>query len=176
MGVPSLLAFCRVVLGLVFALSLGGKCRDVQSFRQSIIDFHVIPPWLSGSLALLCLGGEGAVLLGMIVGQTLLLPAFALAALLLLCFSGAIASVLVRNLRTACHCFGKSDKPVSVEDLWRNGGFLCCALGGCIFCFWSPQGQGHLTLAAWFLVGATATVFVALGLFLGDLVALFKSP
>src|SRR5579859_7712595 len=69
----SFLIFCRVVLGLVFVLALVGKWRDLQGFRQSIMSFRLIPDRLSGVVAFLCLVGECAVLLGMIVGNSLLL-------------------------------------------------------------------------------------------------------
>jgi hypothetical protein len=170
-----LLAFCRIVLGFVFALSLIGKLRNVEAFRQTMLNFRLLPDWLIGVATYLFLGSELLVVLGTILGDRFLFPTFLLAALLLILFSGAMALVLVRQMRLSCNCFGKSDKPVSVEDLWRNGGFLCCALGGCVFLFWSPQEHNHLTIVAWFLAGATATVFVALWLFVGDLVALFKS-
>jgi hypothetical protein len=176
MVAPLLLAFCRLVLGFVFALSLLGKLRNVQKFRQTILNFRQLPDWLVGGATPLFLGCEFLVVLGIMLGGMFLFPTFLLAALLLILFSGAMASVLVRQIRTACDCFGKSDKPVSVEDLWRNGGFLCCALGGCVFLRWSPQEYDHLTLVGWFLAGAAATVFVALWLYIGDLVALFQSP
>jgi uncharacterized membrane protein YphA (DoxX/SURF4 family) len=171
-----LFAFCRLVLGFVFALSLVGKLRHVQTFRQTILTFRLLPDRLVGIATWFFLGSEFLVVLGIMLGGLFLLPAFLLATLLLILFSVAMASVLVRQVHTPCSCFGKSDKPVSVADLWRNGGFLCCALGGCVLLFWPPQEYDHLTLAVWFLAGAAAIVFVALELSLGDLVALFKSP
>jgi hypothetical protein len=159
---------------LVFALSVGGKCRDLRGFRQSIINFQLIPNWLSGVLAFLCLGGECAVLVGIIVGSELLLPAFLLAGLLLFLFSGAMASVLVRNLRTSCHCFGKSDHPVSVGDIWRNTGFLCCVLGGCAILLWSQHAQNNPEVLIWLPSGGVAVVFVLIWLQLSEIVALFR--
>ena len=169
-----LLAFCRLVLGFVFTLSLIGKLRNIQAFRQTILTFRLLPDQFVGGATYLFLGSELLVVLGSILGNRFLFPTFLLAALLLLLFSGAMASVLVRQIRTSCNCFGKSDKPVAVTDLWRNGGLLCCALGGGVLLFWSPQGHDQLTIMAWFLAGAAALVFVAFWLYLGDLVALFQ--
>jgi hypothetical protein len=171
-----LFAFCRLVLGFVFALSLIGKLRNIQAFRQTILTFRLLPEWLVGTATWLFLGSEFLVVLGSILGNEFLFPTFLLAALLLLLFSGAMASVLVRQIRTSCNCFGKSDKPVAVTDLWRNGGLLCCALGGCALLFWLPQAHDQLTIVAWFLAGVAAIVFVAFWLYLGDLVALFQFP
>lgn len=170
-----LFAFCRLVLGFVFALSLVGKLRHVQTFRQTILTFRLLPDQLVRIATWFFLGCELLVVLGSMLGEVFLLPTFLLAAFLLLLFSAAMASVLVRQMRTPCSCFGKSDKPISVADLWRNGGFLCCALGGCALALQPTQEYGHLTLAVWFLAGVAASVFVALGLFLGDLIALFTS-
>lgn len=153
-----LLAFCRLVLGFVFVLSLGGKLRNVRAFRQTILTFRLLPEWLVGTATLLFLGSEFLVVLGSILGGRFLFPTFLLAALLLILFSAAIASVLVRQIRTSCHCFGKSSKPVAVADLWRNSGLLCCALGGCVLLFWSPQEHDQFTIVAWFLAGAAAMV------------------
>jgi hypothetical protein len=175
MAVSFLLAFCRLVLGFVFALSWTGKLRDVRRFRQTILRFRLLPPWLSGITTLLILGAELLVVVGTVMGTGLLLPTFLLAALLLLLFSGAIASVLVRRLHTSCTCFGMSDKPIAAGDLWRNSGFLCCALFGSAFLLWSHSEQSSLSMAVWLLVGGAAAVFVLIGLSVGDIMALFKS-
>lgn len=170
-----LLAFCRLALGFVFALSLLGKLRNVQAFRQTIRAFQLLPDWSVGTAMLLFLGSEFLVVLGSILGNRFLFPTFLLATLLLILFSAAMTSVLVRRIQTSCNCFGKSDKAVAVTDLWRNGGLLCCALGGGVLLSWFPQTHDQLTIVAWFLAGAAAMIFVALWLSLRDLVALFHS-
>jgi hypothetical protein len=176
MAVSFLLAFCRLVLGFVFALSWTGKLRDVRRFRQTILRFRLLPPWLSGITTLLILGAELLVVVGTVLGAGFLLPTFLLAALLLLLFSGAIVSVLVRRLHMSCTCFGMSDKPIAAGDLWRNSGFLCCALFGSAFLLWSHLAeQSSLSMVVWLLVGGAAAVFVLIGLSVGDIMALFKS-
>ncbi|GHO45980.1 MauE/DoxX family redox-associated membrane protein [Ktedonospora formicarum] len=173
-----LLAFCRLVLSFVFALSFVGKLRDVRGLRQTILNFHILPHWLnwlSGVITFFVLVSELLVIMGGVLGGMFLLPTFVFAAFLLILFSGTLMSVLVRQVHTSCNCFGKSDKPVSVGDLWRNGGLLCCALGGSALFFWSQQEQASLPWAAWFLAGGAGIVFVALLFSIGDLIALFQS-
>jgi len=176
MVVSLLLVWCRLVLGMVFALSLIGKLRDIQAFRQAIRNFRLLPGGMIGIVSMLILGGELLVVLGITLGGRWLFPAFLLAMLVLIVFSAAMASVLARQIQTTCQCFGTSDKLVTVSDLWRNGGFLCCALSGCALTLWSPLEHTTLTMMAWFLAGVTATIFVAVWLRIGDVVALFQSP
>src|SRR5215831_15640120 len=144
-----LLAFCRVAIGLVFALSCFSKARDIGQFQQAIYGFHLLSRRMSNLAALLFLCGEIAVVLFMLIGGPLLLYGFTLSILLLLIFCAALASVLVRKLYTPCYCFGTSAKPVTQADIWRNVGFLLCAGGGCEALIWTRGAQAGLEWIAW---------------------------
>jgi uncharacterized membrane protein YphA (DoxX/SURF4 family) len=85
-----LLAFCRVALGLVFLVSSLSKVRDLAQFRQTIRAFHLLPSALSGMAALLFIGGEGTVVVMVVIGGPLLLPGFVLGGGLLLLFSSRL--------------------------------------------------------------------------------------
>ena len=80
---PYLLTFCRLVIGLTFALSFVGKMRDVGQFAETIGRFELLPRWWTKTAALLFLGGEAAVVILLIAGGPLLALAFGLATLLL---------------------------------------------------------------------------------------------
>src|SRR5690348_3348391 len=121
-----LLAFCRVVIGLVFAISSLGKARDLAQFQEAIAGFRLLSRRMSNLAAFLFLGGECTVVALMVIGGPFLFPGFALAILLLLLFCTALASVLIRRIQTACNCFGSTRKPVTRVDIWRNLGFLLC--------------------------------------------------
>lgn len=168
-----ILTFCRVVTGLVFGLSSISKARDLAQFKQAILGFRLLPPRWSSLAALLLLSGECAVVFLVAIGGPLLLSGFVLAALLLCLFCLALASVLLRNMHLPCNCFGASDKPVTSTDLWRNAGFILCAVGGCGAQSWSSQTQPP-GLMEWLLVGCVATIFVLLWTQLGNLVRLFR--
>ncbi len=88
-----LLVFCRMTIGLVFALSSFGKARDFAQFQQAIVRFQPLSRRLSKLAALLFLGGEGAVVLLIVIGGPALLPGFALAILLLLIFCAAVSNL-----------------------------------------------------------------------------------
>lgn len=169
----AILAFCRVTTGLVFALSSLSKVRNIPQFKQAILRFQILPPRVSGLAAILFLCGECAVVLLVTVGGSLLFYGFALAIFLLLIFSLALASVLARKLRASCNCFGLSEQPVMPIDIWRNVGFLCCAIGGCGAQGWPTQAQ-PFGLIEWLLVALVATTFVLIWTQLSSLVQFFR--
>lgn len=169
-----LLAFCRVAIGLVFAISGFSKARHLAQFQQAIYGFHLLSRRLSNLAAPLFLCGEFTVVVFMLVGGPLLLPGFVLAILLLCLFCGALASVLVRKLHTSCHCFGSSSRPVMPVDIWRNVGFLLCAGGGCEALSLTQGEQGSLAWIGWLFIGLAAGAFVALWIQLGDIVQLVR--
>ncbi|GHO57273.1 MauE/DoxX family redox-associated membrane protein [Ktedonobacter robiniae] len=169
-----LLAFCRVVIGLVFATSSFGKARNIPRFQQAVRDFQLLPPGLSKPAALLFLCGELLVVLLVAIGGPFLLPGFALAALLLLMFSGALTWVVTRRLQATCNCFGTSNKKIVPADIWRNLGFLLCACGGCSVLTWTQHMHVELGAIEWLLVSLAACVFVLIWVQLGEIVQLFR--
>jgi uncharacterized membrane protein YphA (DoxX/SURF4 family) len=169
-----LLAFCRIVIGLVFVVSSVSKARDLAQFKQTVSSFQLLPKRLSGGAALLFLGGEFVVALLVLIGGPLLLPGFFFAIGLLLLFSTALLSVLVRNIRTSCDCFGSSARLVSRFDVWRNVGFILCALGGCLALIWVGDRPLSLSLPEWILPGLAAALFVLIWSQLGEIAHLFR--
>ena len=109
-----------------------------------------------------------------LLGNSFLLPGFGLALLLLLLFSSALTSVITRSIHTSCNCFGTSEKEVTHTDLWRNAGFILCALGGCASLSWEGGAQETLSLAAWAVTSLGALVFVIVWLQLQEIVSLFR--
>lgn len=166
-----LLAFCRMVMGMVFAWSFVGKVRDVRAFEETIMRFQVLPVRWSRLAARLVLGGEAAVVGALLGGGGWLWPGFLLAALMLLGFSAALVSLLRRRIQTACRCFGASEKPVSRDEIVRNAGLILCALGGLTLSLAAPSPLGWLESG---LMGAAALVFVLGWGQVGELVAVFR--
>ena len=167
------LTFFRVVIGLTFAVSSGSKTLHISQFRQTVLSFHLLPRRLSGIAALLFLCCEFVVTGFVAIGGRLLLPGFFLAIILLLIFCGVLASVLARRLSLPCNCFGPSEKPVTITDVWRNVGFIFCALGGCAAFVWTQRTSAHLEASEWLLMGLGACVFVMLWIQLGEIAQIF---
>lgn len=168
-----ILAFCRVVIGLVFAFSSLSKVRDFARFKQAILGFRLVPTRSSGPLAVLVLGGECVVVLLVAIGGPLLFYGLALAALLLCLFCVALALVLVRKLQTPCNCFGAGEKPVGPADLWRNAAFILCAAGGCGLLGLTGGRMGPAGLE-WLVIAPGALVFVVTWIQFGEIIHLFR--
>ncbi len=125
--------WCQIVLVLLFAAALTQKLRDHRAFEQSIAGFAIVPAAWVAPLAWLFLSGEALVvlflLLGLVGGGWPRVAGLLLAALLVLLFSGALLSVLLRGLAIPCSCFGAQHAhPVSPLDLVRNAGIFACAV------------------------------------------------
>lgn len=172
---PYLLTFCRVTIGLTFAYSFLMKVRDVNQFAQTIANFKLVPLRWERPLALLFLSGEAAVVVFLVIGGQLLPLALGLALLLLMAFTAALVLVLVRNIQTACNCFGSTQKIVSYVDVWRNAGLVLVSAIG----LWAAGATGNvkvtLTLIELFLIAIIATIFVLLWTNLHDIVTLFQT-
>lgn len=168
-----ILAFCRLTIGLVFLVAFIGKVRDIKAFQLAITNFRLLPTTWSFRLACLILGNEVSIILCMIFGSVFLLPGFLLAAALLLAFSAALAFVIARKQRIHCNCFGTSNQEVGQSDLYRNGGFILCAVTGCVTQQWSSQSP-ILDVLQWILIALAVTVFVLLWTQLQVLLQLFR--
>jgi len=172
-----MLAFCRMVMGIMFAWSFVGKVREGRAFEQTITRFEVLPERWSRLVAGLVLGGELAVVIAMIIGGPFLAWGFLMGAGMLIVFCCALASVLARGLQTSCGCFGSTDKAVSSMDIVRNLGFVVCAVGGYST---STITQNSLTVSdtlEWGLVGLAgllAMMFVAVWTQVGEINHLFR--
>jgi len=121
------LAFCRCAIGFVFALSSLSKVRNFSRYIDTVRIFRLIPETFVGWAARVILALEILVVVSLFVSQVV---GFWLASVLLLVFSIALASTIVRNIKTSCNCFGTGDRPISALDILRNFGFLCCSCGG----------------------------------------------
>lgn len=171
---PYILAFCRVVIGVVFAISSISKALDITQFKQTIRFFRLLPSWLSSIAALLFLCSEFTVVILVVLGGSLLILGFILAVGLLLLFCLTLIAVLARKIHTSCNCFGSSTKQVSQLDIWRNIGFIVCALVGYTMLVWTKSSQGTMGVVEWVLIGLGAVVFVVIWTQLGEITQFFR--
>jgi hypothetical protein len=68
-----------------------------------------------------------------------------MAIFLLLAFSIAIGSALIKNNKASCNCFGSGKEALSQYELVRNAGLILCAVSGLLLLVVSPEG-GYGTL------------------------------
>jgi uncharacterized membrane protein YphA (DoxX/SURF4 family) len=172
---PYVLAFCRVVIGVVFLVSSANKVIDFPRFKEAVLAFRLLPGRLSSSAAFLFLCSEVAVVVLLVLGGSFLLPGFALAIGLLSLFCFALVTVVIRRIRTACHCFSPSTKAVSFVDVWRNLGFIVCALVGCLVLTWTKVDvQIHMNPLEWLFMGLGGVALLVIWTQLGEITQLFR--
>jgi uncharacterized membrane protein YphA (DoxX/SURF4 family) len=94
----------RVVLGLIFVFASVDKIADPAAFSRSIMNYHILPygvamviatilPWMELLCGLTLLSGV------LVQGSALLVLA------MLIVFTGAVFSALIRGLDISCGCF-----------------------------------------------------------------------
>ena len=175
MWVAYLQTFCRIFLGLIFLLSSASKLRDMGGFRKTMNNFQILPTQFNCFVAWLFVGSEIMAVILLVIGGPTLLYGFLLATSLLIIFSLALVSVLIRKLPTVCHCFGSSTKAVSLFDIWRNVGLLFCSLSGFLTLVGIQQSPAPLNLFAWLLIGGFAVIVTLVGTQLGEIIQLFRA-
>ena len=123
--------FCQVVLLLAFAYAAAQKLRDHGAYERSMEGFALLPMGWVTPLAWLATGAECLTVVLLLAGllwNGMRLSGVLLALALLLIFTGALISVMVRGLHVPCGCFGANERPVSVISLVRNGGLIACCI------------------------------------------------
>jgi len=168
------LTFCRVVIGVIFAFSFLSKMGNVVAFETTIINFRLLPKYFSKVAAVLFLLGEFIVTVCMAIGGKLLSLGFSLAVFLLVVFSIALVTVLVRKIQTSCNCFGTNSKAISYYDVARNAGFVGCAISGWGVLSMSSTMPATLNLPELALVGFVAVTFIVIWMHLAEIVDLFR--
>lgn len=174
MALGYLLIFCRVALGLLFFFSFLGKAPNLPPFERTLVSLVILPEHFRRITAFLFLIGELAVILLLAFDGQLLELGFALAALLLLLPSVALGSALARRTELSYTGLGALQKPLSYYDLWRNVGFIGCALAGWAALILTGHSPMYLSLAEGVLAGLCAAMFVAAWTQLGEIARLFR--
>jgi hypothetical protein len=153
---PALAWLLRSALAVLLLGAAAHKLRDFAAFRVALLDYGLVPVWLSGAAARLAIAAELA------VGACLLSPwarpsGLAAAAGLLALYTLAIAVNLVRGRRDLdCGCFGPGLRVgIGLPLVARNGLWIAIALAGLIL----PPGARALgALDALGVAGALASL------------------
>jgi uncharacterized membrane protein YphA (DoxX/SURF4 family) len=102
----------RVILGAIFIAAGFAKVGNANEFAAQIAGFRILPSVVIAPMALVL------PYLEMLLGGYLVIGLFTraagfVAATLLLCFDGAIASAVIRHMTVSCGCFGPKDLTVT---------------------------------------------------------------
>ncbi|GAB3435522.1 MauE/DoxX family redox-associated membrane protein [Flindersiella endophytica] len=129
-----LLLASRVMLAAVFVVALAGKVRSrtaYADFRESVVDWRVLPRRWSVVAAAGTVAGEAAVLLLLALPwRTATTIGFVVGAALLAAFTTGIALALRLGRTATCRCFGASTTKLSAAHLVRNTILIGLCLGG----------------------------------------------
>ncbi len=120
---------CRLYIFMLLISAAFGKSKNVGQFRENLVISFSIPQWGSQWMALIIIGAEWILALGMIVGGRITYLATIGSGLLFVIFTVVIAFALIQNRMINCNCFGSDNKLLSKYDLVRN----LCVLGAIAF-------------------------------------------
>jgi uncharacterized membrane protein YphA (DoxX/SURF4 family) len=126
------LAF-RFALGTMFSLSALAKVPDLEGFHALVRDYRLVPRRVSRTVALSIPSIEALLGICLLLGIAVQVAA-AMAALLLVAFTVALAVNLARGRRVGCGCFGTiTHHEISLFAVLRN----VCLIGLSTTVAWS---------------------------------------
>lgn len=166
--------FMRTLLGVVFALALGGKLRSRRSFTDFAASLYELR-WLPGPARAAAPAAVVTVEAASIV--LLAVPAtvpfgFGLAFLTLAAFTASVGWSLRRGDTVRCQCFGTDSGPMGAWEVARNSVLLVAAAAGLL-----ASGAGPAAAPAGSAVAAGGGVLAAVLIARwDDLRYVFSSP
>ncbi|ACU72656.1 hypothetical protein Caci_3754 [Catenulispora acidiphila DSM 44928] len=165
----------RTLLGVVFALALGGKLRSRRSFADFAASLREIR-WLPGPARAAAPIGVVAVEAVSIV--LLAVPAtvpfgFALTLLTLAVFTASVGWSLRRGERVRCQCFGTDGGPMGTWEVARNCVLSVAAAAGLLASAAGPAAAAPAGSAVAAAGGALAAAMIVRW---DDLRYVFSSP
>jgi hypothetical protein len=124
---------CRVLIGLVFAVSAFTKVRTITAYREFASWLASVPLPLAGHGAVppFLAGAEAAIVILVAIPATVL-PGLVLAAVTLAVLTTGSAVAVARAARVTCRCFGSSRTPLALRHVLRNGFLLAGAVAGAL--------------------------------------------
>jgi hypothetical protein len=124
----------RLLIGVVFVIALAGKVSGGAAYRDFVLSLRRMDVL---SAALVSAAARGSLVAEVAIVVLLAVPlraagvaGFALAAVMLTVFAGAIAVSLRRGNRAPCRCFGVSSTPLGPGHIARNAVLVAVALAG----------------------------------------------
>jgi hypothetical protein len=162
----------RFVLIMIFLYSFLTKLRTFSAFVRTINHFGLLPRRFHRIAAIGVLAIEFGIVILSLLGGVWLLPAYIITIAILSIFIYALSSVLRRELKTSCNCFGVSSTEVSLYDIWRNTGIIAVTVFGVMGIMSSPRIPQFLELLLSFV---SALIISILLINFVELIKVFKN-
>ncbi|WP_127497850.1 MauE/DoxX family redox-associated membrane protein [Actinoplanes solisilvae] len=150
---------CRVTLGVTFLAAAVGKARDrsaFQAFTDSLRMFERLPARLRPAAGVATIAVELSIV-ALLVWRTTVPAGLVLAAVTLVVFTAAMASVERRGGHATCRCFGGSDE-WGRSQVVRNLLLTVLALLGLPALALAPVAAPLAAAALTAVIAATATL------------------
>jgi len=135
-----LIAARIITSAVLFGAGVSKLVTGVDKFSIDIAGYRLLPEATTVFAAVSIIGAEILIGVAQLIGFAQPIPSL-VASTLLLIFSLAVASVLLRGLDVSCGCFGERSKKVSSISLARNLVLMCVA----ITAIWAPGFIGSST-------------------------------
>ncbi|MFI6794468.1 MauE/DoxX family redox-associated membrane protein [Streptosporangium canum] len=164
---------CGALLVTVIGVSWVGKLRAQAAFAASIGALRMFPGRAWAPVAGLLTAAEGAVVLtlsaSVFAGPRAALAGFLGAAVLMTVFCLVVATVIRRDIRASCNCFGRAGARYSARHVVRNALLAAVALAGAV----ASQTAALRHPAGTALAVATGVVVALLVVVMDDVAELF---
>lgn len=121
-----------------FTISAVSKISSWPAFCVAIRSYQIVPPAHLLLAARLTVAAELAAAVLMLAPVTRM-AGLLLAAGLLVVFSAAVASVVLRSIRTPCGCFDSSTEPAGWRHVVRNAALFLVACAGAVLAMETQQ-------------------------------------
>lgn len=134
----------RLFLGGLLLYAAAAKWPAPQAFAEDVANYRVLPaalvPWFTVGLLGLETGLGAVLLLNLFPFEAALIVTG-----LMLTFTGAVASALLRGLKIDCGCFGAGGSPATVATLARDIA-LCVPAALLLWLSWRASGRSSSPL------------------------------
>lgn len=166
--------FCRITVIFLFAFSFITKVFDINNYVNSIKRFNIIPSRFSKIAAVIFTLLECSIVLLLISDVDFQLIGFGIAFVVLLTFTFAIGSALMRGMRISCNCFGSSETRISSYDIFRNILFIILTLIGAVLLIDGRNTLENIVLVEAIIVSFWAIAFIMISTHLSNVSSLFQ--
>ncbi len=111
---------CRLYVFVLLIVAAWGKSNTFNLFQQNLMDSFHIPKKFSKFVALTIIGLEWLLAIFLLANSSWTKLSMLLTLILFITFTATIGILLIKDKVINCNCFGRTNRPISFYDLFRN--------------------------------------------------------